>query len=131
MAVHLLRMQLSGFEQGTSQVFHRRLVEVSSRMVLLAVLGASLGLSACSGTVELSDRARFALEAYWESLPSHPAVENRIVRAWPGEATLQLPVYAAQPTSLTASTDGPLASFQTVLICCALRDLEPIALLRL
>jgi hypothetical protein len=68
-------------------VVHRRLLGVSSRIVLLAVLGASLGLSACSGTQELPDSARSALEAYWESLPSHPAVENRIVRAWPGEST--------------------------------------------
>jgi len=68
-------------------MFHRRVIEVSSRMLLLAVLGASLGLSACSGTQELPDDARGALEAYWESLPSHPGVENRIVRAWPGEVT--------------------------------------------
>jgi hypothetical protein len=28
--------------------------------------------------------------AYWESLPSYPSVENRIIRAWPGEATEDL-----------------------------------------
>ena len=66
---------------------HGRLIEVSRRMVLLAVLGASLGLSSCAGPQELPEGARDALEAYWESLPSHPGVENRIVRAWPGEAT--------------------------------------------
>jgi len=69
-------------------MLHRRLIEVSSRVLLFAFLvSAGLGLSACSGTQELPDGARDALQAYWKSLPSHPGVENRIVRAWPGEAT--------------------------------------------
>ena len=69
-------------------MFYGRLIEVSSRVLLVAVLvSASLGLSACSGTQELPEGAREALEEYWKSLRSHPGVENRIVRAWPGEAT--------------------------------------------
>ena len=28
--------------------------------------------------------------AYWESLPSYPVVENRIIRAWPGKASEDL-----------------------------------------
>ncbi len=66
-------------------MFNGRWAEVSARIVVLAVLGASLGLSACSEPEELPEGAREALEAYWESLPSHSGVENRIVRVWPGE----------------------------------------------
>lgn len=83
--------QLSGFEQGMSQMAHDRLLKVSTRMLLFAVVvSASHGLSSCSGPRQLPDGARDALVAYWESLPSHPGVENRIVRAWPGEAPAQL-----------------------------------------
>ena len=66
---------------------HDRLMKVSTRMLLLAVLvSASHGLSSCSRPPQLPEGARDALIAYWASLPSHPGVEHRIIRAWPGEA---------------------------------------------
>lgn len=65
---------------------HDRLMKVSTRVLLLAVLvSASQGLSSCSRP-QLPESARDALFAYWESLPSHPGVEHRLIRAWPGEA---------------------------------------------
>ena len=51
----------------------------------MAVLAsASLGLSSCSRLPQLPDGARDALIEYWESLPSYPGVEHRIIRAWSG-----------------------------------------------
>jgi hypothetical protein len=68
-------------------MFHGRLMMVSTRMLLFAVLvSAGHVLSSCSRPPQLPEDARDALVAYWESLPSHPGVENRIIRAWPGEA---------------------------------------------
>lgn len=85
-------------QQGTSLVFRNRLTKVSNRMVLPAVLvTVSLGLSSCSGAQELPEGARVALEAYWESLPSHPGVESSIVRAWPGEAAADASTSEALP----------------------------------
>ena len=57
----------------------------STRMLLVAVgVLVGLGLSSCSRSSQLPEGARAALIAYWESLPSDPGVENRIIRAWPG-----------------------------------------------
>lgn len=65
-------------------------MRISSRFLLAVFLvSAGLGLSSCSGAEELPDDARDALTAYWDSLPSHPGVENRIIRAWPGESTAE------------------------------------------
>ncbi len=67
---------------------HDRLVKASARVLLIAVVVcASLVFVACSTSPQLPEGARDALMAYWESLPSYPLVENRISRAWPGEAT--------------------------------------------
>jgi hypothetical protein len=66
---------------------HEHLVKVSARVLMIAVLvSAGFGSSSCSRSPQLPEGARDALVAYWESLPSHPGVENRILRAWPGEA---------------------------------------------
>jgi hypothetical protein len=63
------------------------LMKVSIRMLLFAVVvSASQVLASCSSSPQLPEGARDALMAYWESLPSYPGVENRIIRAWPGEA---------------------------------------------
>ena len=65
----------------------RRLVKASGRVPLIAVLVcAGLAFVACSASSQLPESARDALVAYWESLPSYPSVENRVIRAWPGEA---------------------------------------------
>lgn len=71
-------------------MIHGRLMKASSRILLAAVLvSAGLGLPSCSGVQQFPNGARDALTAYWESLPSHPGVENRIIRAWPGEETTE------------------------------------------
>ena len=50
--------------------------------------------------------------AYWESLPSYPSVENRVIRAWPGEAIEDLSP-GAPPREVwcveaqVSSADGP------------------------
>jgi hypothetical protein len=70
---------------------NHRLVKAPARVVMVAVLVcASLGFSSCSRSPQLPEGARDALMAYWQSLPSHPDVENRIIRAWPGEANEDL-----------------------------------------
>lgn len=64
-----------------------RFVRVPAKLPMVAVLVvASLGTSACATTPQLPDEARDALVSYWESLPSYLDVENRISRAWPGDA---------------------------------------------
>jgi hypothetical protein len=49
------------------------------------LLCAGVAFASCSTLSDLPVSARDALTVYWESLPSHPSVEHRIVRAWPGE----------------------------------------------
>ena len=66
---------------------HGRVVKTSVRVLMSALLCASLGFAACSTSPQLPEGARDALVAYWVSLPSYPSLENRIVRAWPGAAT--------------------------------------------
>ena len=70
---------------------HDPLVKTSAMVLLIALLlFASLVFVACSTSPQLPDGAKDALTAYWESLPSYPSVENRIIRAWPGEANEDL-----------------------------------------
>lgn len=62
-------------------------VRVPARVMMVALLAcASLGFSSCSRSPQLPKEAEDGLIAYWESLPSYPDVENRIIRAWPGQA---------------------------------------------
>jgi hypothetical protein len=57
-----------------------------NRMVVCLVLVWVLaGLSACSRFLPLPADPRAALMAHWDSLPSEPGVEHRIVRAWRGD----------------------------------------------
>jgi len=93
---------------------HSRLMMVSTRMLLMAILiSASHGLSSCSRPPQLPEGARDALIAYWESLPSHPGVEHRIIGAWPGEApaedlTLGVPLMEVWCVDAEiSSTDDP------------------------
>jgi hypothetical protein len=70
---------------------HDRFVKSLASVLTIAVLVfASLGFSSCSRSPQLPESARDALMEYWESLPSYPSVENRIIRAWPGVATEDL-----------------------------------------
>jgi hypothetical protein len=62
-------------------------MKLSTRVLLVAVVVvAGQGLSSCSRSSQLPEGPRDALIAYWESLPSDPGVEHRIIRAWPGVA---------------------------------------------
>ena len=61
-------------------------------------LALSLNLVSCSPSPTLPESAREALFAYWQSLPSAPGIEHRIVRVWPGDMS------AAE---LTPSTPAP------------------------
>ena len=64
----------------------RRTTRVWNRMVVRLVLVCVLaGLTACSRFVPLPTDPRAALMAHWESLPSEPGLEHRIVRAWRGD----------------------------------------------
>lgn len=72
-------------------------VRVPARVLMVALVAcASLGFSSCSRSPQFPDDARDALMAYWEALPSDPEVENRIIRAWPGETNEDLDL-AARP----------------------------------
>lgn len=58
-----------------------------------------LGLAACTGN-SLPDSARDALLSYWDSLPSDPGIEHRIVRVWEGSTGAGLPDSDATPSEI-------------------------------
>lgn len=107
-------------------MFHGRLIMISGRMLLFAVLVSAIhGLGACSDPQQLPNGARDALNAYWKSLPSYPGVENRIVRSWPGEASSEGPTAPLMETwcveAEISSADDPSVDGE-LLVWIVMRD---------
>jgi len=86
-----------------------------NNLLSLFVIFVSVFLSSCSSPTRFPKDAERALESYWESLPTDPALAYQILQVWPGVVPVEtttpwapkMEVWCAE-TEITAAEDSSI-----------------------